>query len=327
MSRTRNIMFTVFPSDFEELRLLDPSLWPHCKFAVWQLEMCPDTHRLHYQGYAEFAQPMSHIALHQCEGLETAHFEARQGTAQQAKKYCTKDDSRVDGPWFWPSEGAMSSQGARNDLEAVRELVKQGASERQIAEEHFGTFIRYNRGIKLYKQLVATPRSTMPIILLWIGPSGAGKTQEVLRRTGQEAYWKAPGKWWDGYDGQEAIVLDEFHGDWFPFRDLLRILDSTPLKVETKGGSAEFRGTTFYITSNQHPKDWYDPNKVGPWAESPLNRRLQQFGHYIMDLYVPPRRADYGAPQNDIPFEIANIDFDIPPDLFPLAEGLPPVLE
>lgn len=321
MSRSRNIMFTVFIQEEDDLRLLDPSLWNHCSFAVWQLEQCPETARLHYQGYAEFNQPMTHVALHQMDGLETAHFEARRGTAKQAKAYCTKRDTHVDGPWYWPSEDAMSAQGSRSDLIAVRDAIRAGATDLEIANEHFADFIRYNRGIRAYRQLCAAPRNSTPLILLWIGPSGVGKTQAVIRQVREKsAYWKAPGKWWDGYDSQEHIVLDEFHGDWFPFRDLLRILDSTPLKVEHKGGMSEFCGNTFYITSNQHPKDWYDPEKVGPWSESPLKRRLDEFGHFVLDEYVPPRRRDYGAPQNDLANQINLLD-DLPPlDLFP--EGL-----
>jgi len=315
-SRSRHIMFTVFADGESELLQLDPSTWPHCRFAVWQMELCPETNRPHFQGYAEFDQPMTHVALHRYEGLETAHFEPRRGTAKQAKEYCRKENTRIDGPWEW---GEESQQGARTDLIALKDAVKRGASEREIAEDFFSDYIRYNRGIKAYKTLIATPRDQQPTITLWIGPSGVGKTRAAREKAGENSYWKAPGKWWDGYDGQTLVVLDEFHGDWFPFRDLLRILDSSPLKVETKGGMAEFQGTTFYITSNQHPKDWYNPEKVGPWEQSPLKRRLDEFGHYEMEQFVLPRRLDYGAPQNDFPFDLGQIDLN--------PEGLPDLLQ
>ena len=45
--------------------------------------------------------------------------------------------------------------------------------------------------------------------VLW-GPSGTGKSRWVAA-TWPDAFWKAPeSKWWDGYSGQETVVLDDF---------------------------------------------------------------------------------------------------------------------
>ena len=45
--------------------------------------------------------------------------------------------------------------------------------------------------------------------MLW-GPSGTGKSRFVAARW-PDAFWKAPeSKWWDGYSGQETVVLDDF---------------------------------------------------------------------------------------------------------------------
>ena len=45
--------------------------------------------------------------------------------------------------------------------------------------------------------------------VLW-GPSGTGKSRFVAKRW-PKAFWKSPeAKWWDGYAGQEVVVLDDF---------------------------------------------------------------------------------------------------------------------
>ena len=45
--------------------------------------------------------------------------------------------------------------------------------------------------------------------MLW-GPSGTGKSRFVAA-CWPDAFWKAPeSKWWDGYSGQETVVLDDF---------------------------------------------------------------------------------------------------------------------
>lgn len=96
-----------------------------------------------------------------------------------------------------------------------------------------------------------------------------------------DAYWKPNNKWWDDYDGHGTVVWDEFTGQ-YPFRDLLRILDSTPLSVESKGSSIQFVADTVIFTSNFHPKDWYNPDSVGHvWDSSPLKRRISEYGEII----------------------------------------------
>ena len=70
--------------------------------------------------------------------------------------------------------------------------------------------------------------------VLW-GPSGTGKSRFVAKRW-PKAFWKSPeAKWWDGYAGQEVVVLDDFKDYAMPLVDLQRLLDWYPLWVEVKG--------------------------------------------------------------------------------------------
>ena len=70
-----------------------------------------------------------------------------------------------------------------------------------------------------------------------MGPSGTGKSRFVAARW-PDAFWKAPeSKWWDGYSGQETVVLDDFKDYAMPLVELQRLLDWYPLWVEVKGGA------------------------------------------------------------------------------------------
>ena len=72
-----------------------------------------------------------------------------------------------------------------------------------------------------------------------------------------DSYPKDPRtKFWDGYQGQEHVVVDEFRGA-IDISHLLRWLDRYPVIVEVKGSSAVLKASTIWITSNLHPKDWY----------------------------------------------------------------------
>lgn len=311
-ARARNICFTVNVLDDNDLRELDPSTWPHCTYCVCQLEIAPTTGQLHWQGYAEFSQQVSFSALHAIDGLETAHFEARKGTTKQASDYCKKEGALA--PYVeW---GTLSSQGARSDLVAVFEAAKSTTRLREVAEEHPAAFIRYTRGINAVRSLFQPKRDWPPRLFFYIGRSGCGKTRAASAHSA-EAYWKPPGRWWDGYDAHEVVICDEFYGSSMPFSDLLRLCDRNPLSVETKGGSVQFLAKTIIFTSNQHPQHWYNAEKThqGPWANNPLKRRIDEFGelHEWSDVtgqFIHVRANDqaYGAPQNDNPFEVALVD-------------------
>lgn len=63
-------------------------------------------------------------------------------------------------------------------------------------------------------------------------------------------------KFWDGYQGQDFVVIDEFRGS-ISISHLLRWLDRYPVIVEVKGSSVCFRASRVWITSNLDPKAWY----------------------------------------------------------------------
>lgn len=64
-------------------------------------------------------------------------------------------------------------------------------------------------------------------------------------------------KWWEGYWGQSAALIDDFRADFCTYHELLRILDVYPLRLEVKGSSVPSRLTKIYITSPFHPEDVY----------------------------------------------------------------------
>lgn len=282
--QARNYMFTTnfaLMDDgvnyMEDFRLLDPLLFPPwITFCVYQLEV-GEQGTEHFQGYLELAGKHSMKQLHEVAGFGRAHFEIRRGTSGQAVAYCTKEDTRVDGPWYF---GEPKVPGKRNDLDDIKKMVDERKPLIEIWDAHYSSMIRYHRSVKEYKRIKTPVRDFITRIFIIIGPSGVGKSR-LARDMAPGAFWKPNNKWWDDYDSQSTVVWDEFTGQ-YPFRDLLRILDSTPLSVESKGSSVQFVANTVIFTSNFHPKDWYNPDNVGhSWDDSPLNRRIREYGEII----------------------------------------------
>lgn len=108
---------------------------------------------------------------------------------------------------------------------------------------------------------------------LFVGATGTGKTLAAVTKY-PGAFRKLTGsKWWDGYDGQETVILDDYEGQ-IPYREFLQIIDHYWYLFEVKGGHVVKRWTRVVITSNVHPGAWYkDRYHVGE-----VERRFQEFG-------------------------------------------------
>lgn len=300
-------MFTI-NNPTEELR---PDVWDQgkIKLAVWQHEI-GEQGTEHYQGYVTFKTSMRLSAVKALEGMERAHLEARRGSHQQAVAYCSKEDSRVDGPWYWPSRevvvgdgggfggGREGGQGARSDLAAAAAALKRKEPVWKIAEDHTTVAIKYAGGIQKVANWLSTERRSAADgfeSILYLGPSGTGKSTRLREECGDEDewFWVSPGKWFTGYRGQKGLVFDEFRDNWKPYSELLRLVDVGPLLVETKGGEVQMLATKFRWSSNVHPMEWYqnvpEVKKLAAFEGSPLARRFTRI-EYMLERVVPEDR-------------------------------------
>lgn len=268
VQRSKNWVFTLNNPVNYDL----PERWrPYCSFAVWQLELS-SSGTPHLQGYVRFFVKKR---LQACKGIcSQAHWEPRLGTHAEAKAYCQKEDTRVEGPWLY---GDDPSPGTRSDLAEVKKAIESGMSLRQIAKKHFKLCAKYFNFFSKYHMMCMKPRNARPEIYIVFGTSGIGKTR-AAREAFPNAFWKPKNSWWDGYGFEPTVVFDEFYG-WLPFDTLLRILDWYPLIVETKGSSCHFQSYRFVFTSNVHPRDWYP--KLSDTRLDALKRRIGEFGTLV----------------------------------------------
>jgi len=100
------------------------------------------------------------------------------------------------------------------------------------------------------------PAIVRTIVVFW-GKTGVGKSRRAWDEASLEAYPKDPRtKFWDGYQAQEHVVIDEFRGG-VDIGHVLRWFDRYPVIVEVKGSSVPLKATKIWITSNLHPRSWY----------------------------------------------------------------------
>ena len=167
--------------------------------------------------------------------------------------------------------------GQRTDLEEIGQLIKSGRTARSFGVTHPAQYMRYHRGMHALSLVLSKPRTFKTKVTVIYGETGVGKSRWALE-TYPDAYWKSPNsKWWDAYDQQEVVIIDEFYG-WLPYCEMLRLLDRYPCQVETKGSSVNFAPKKIIILSNKAPEDWYDKTKC---AWEPLERRIENYGQMM----------------------------------------------
>lgn len=248
-------------------RLLDPEQWPMCKYCIYSLELTfdekADTENFHFQGYLELNGMHSMTALHQMPGLESAHFEVRRGSQQEAIMYCSKtyDESHLEGPWEW---GVPARQGQRSDLLEIQIKIHNNMSLRQLSEEHFASFMRHGKSFKEYKRQRTAPRNFKSKCFLFVGPPGEGKsTLAKLIGARLGTVYKVPqkkgsGLYFDDYDGQDVLFLDEMNGNKMSPEDFNSLVDEHEHVLTVHGGAGHQMVSKYiFIVSNYAPQFWW----------------------------------------------------------------------
>lgn len=221
----------------------------------------------HLQGYVEFNSSVLFSTIKR--KLPRIHLEERRATPLQAADYCKKEGDFVE-------QGTISAQGKRTDIDEVMNAVRANMSTLGIYEMFPQASCKYFKFIDRYKLLV-DQRDTKwyhkkDVRVYW-GATGTGKTRSAMEEF-PDAFIVSEGVsgfWWDGYDGEDVVVMDEFRGN-IPLSHLLRILDGYQCQVSIKGGSRHLSARTIIITSNVDPQDWYQ--NCDHASREALNRRF-----------------------------------------------------
>lgn len=260
---------------------------------MWQLEKGEEG-TYHYQGYVHFEKPTRFGQMK--ELMRDAHWEVVRDVAA-AIAYCSKEESRVDGP-FWSSEefrdrGKTGKQGKRTDLDRACELLASSNWDvKTVATQFPTTFVKFHHGLNALAAISMPERNPDdPVQVIWLqGPSGIGKTRGALdfitRRYGQDRYiWssKDSGTWFDGYRGESCIFIDELkrvHGKCnLPLVYLLRLINPLPMQLPIHGGMVNCLATTIVVTCNEDIYTLFQDSDAS--SIEALQRRIEEFGFQL----------------------------------------------
>ena len=144
-------VFTINNPVPDELKKLYEQNADKITYMIAQMEK-GDEGTPHLQGYLILAKRSRLTALKKLHA--TAHWENRKGSHQQAKDYCTKEDTRIEDPVEFGIE-PVKAPGKRSDLDAFKEAVKDGVSNMDLLENHSAVYARYTHFTVQYKSAIA----------------------------------------------------------------------------------------------------------------------------------------------------------------------------
>lgn len=233
----------------------------------------------HLQGYINFGRLGRRSLLQVKKILPRAHWEVARGCDADSQKYCSKEGDFVE-------QGEPQAAGARNDLKAACDLLLEKKKVAAVAKAMPSTYVKYHRGFEALNAIYTDgeSRDFKTKVTVLVGKPGTGKSRYALavakRDYPDSIYYKPRGEWWDGYEGQDCVIIDDYYG-WLKYDELLKICDRYPYRVPIKGGFRQFTAKHIFFTSNCEIAKWY---KFEGYTVDAIARRVEE---YFIDE-IPP---------------------------------------
>jgi len=263
MSRHRNYVFT--QNNYGTTDMVDSI---DCKYMVYGKEV-GESGTPHLQGFVSFKDPKAKSAV--IKLMPGCHIDIAK-TIHDAITYCKKD-----GDFTERGTPPMTQQqkGDSNQWSMIYKAAKSGDYE-SIPDD---INMKYARQIDYVceRELKRAKHDTLPELQNeWhYGPTGCGKSRHS-RETYPDAYLKMCNKWWDGYKGEEVVLIEDFNIEQAKHlaHHLKLWSDHYPFRAEAKGSCMVIRPKRIIVTSNYSIEHAFGDDTTG--SLEPLCRRFKQ---------------------------------------------------
>lgn len=220
-------------------------------------------------------------------------------------KYIKKDgDIKEWGDIKWEERVAAKKDHRKAKAQSLIDRTKTLA---EVIDEDptllFGAH-RLKQDLDTYFQSKIKPLKTEGVRGIWVyGLPETGKSHYVQETLEDPAdlYIKDQNKWWDGYIGQKAVLLDDFdkQGDCLSHY-MKRWPDKWPIFGQVKGSSVPLCYERFYVTSNYHPKDIWTEDPV---LQAAITRRFKIIHWLGRDMELSDTLLVKRPPKKDSPLK------------------------
>lgn len=226
------------------------------RFIAYGKEKCPTTGKDHFQTYFMFHNQRSVSAKSLKKygdmfGPIHCHVQPMFGSLASNEAYCSKEGNLT-------KLGDEPKQGSRADLKDVVARIQNGEETADnICVEDPGYYHMYGRTLTKAEDIIKRKmyRKWMTKGIWYCGTTGVGKSHAAFQGYDPETHYVKPvlDEWWDGYTGQETVILNDFRGQ-IPFAEILNLVDKWPHYVKRRCREpTPFLAKTVIVTSSMHP--------------------------------------------------------------------------
>lgn len=251
--KSRSFCFTAFDCSID--KVFELLITHGAQYIICGEEIAPTTGKLHLQSFVYYKNARSWSAVRKALKGIKSNIEVCKGSVEQNYIYCSKDKK-------YREYGEKPSPGKRNDIKSITDSIKEGKSTKEIVETYGDKSLRITHHIDKVRGILKSEKRNWEMdVRIYIGPPGSGKSRSVWEEFGVDnVYPKMVGKWWDHYNYETCVLIDDF--DPYNIFDItfdfyLKLLDRYPMFVEYKGGSTNFCSKTIIFTSNTNIDEWF----------------------------------------------------------------------
>lgn len=246
---------------------------------IGQLEQAPTTATRHVHMLVHTARATRPSALKRYFNCSFLNCQPpRSGEAVET--YVTKPESRIDGPVEF---GTLSHKAAaRLSAGTIVDLVRR-KTHRELLAEYPDMYEKRMRFIDRVTDLLPAPSRPWVEVIVHYGQTGLGKTYDIfgaIPRIYRVYQFDKHRELWDGYDGENDVLIDDFDSaNAPPLARLLQVLDPYPLTLPARYHGNPARFTRVWMTSQEAPGLWYLAEQAE--RRDALQRRLSFVRHYF----------------------------------------------
>lgn len=220
---------------------------------------CGESGTPHLQGYMHLKHGITFSALKRL--LPAMHIERARGSGADNLAYCSKE-----GDFFevgdLPADSKKAGQATAEVWRALLSAAERGEWE-WIKNEYPRIWIAFRERLLSMRVPTTTVIDGDTINEWWVGSTGTGKSRLAWEKYGTICYQKMLNKWWDGYDAQPVVIIEE----WSPKNEVtasaLKIwADRYPFTAQIKGGVLQkIRPTKIIVISNYRLVDCFPDSR------------------------------------------------------------------
>lgn len=237
---------------FEELKSYLKTL-VNLKYVIACHEVAPTTGHEHAHLFVCFSKTQTLCSSR----LFGSHIERCMGSVQQNVDYIKKGGDIIWEEGEAPKGEANVDESWHNFIDQIHEGNVDKDSKMYAKYRHYAK----ERILELKPKKIYDGKLKHKNAWIW-GPPGTGKSSSARFCDISHVYCKNVDKWWDGYDGQKVVIIDDFdpHMSRSLVNDFKKWTDRNPFLGEVKGAHIVINPADFnlIVTSNYSIDECFD---------------------------------------------------------------------